>query len=569
MDERALLQDLDELQKEAATTLIGPVAIHAGAGTGKTRTVTRRIAYAIASGTYNPEKVVALTYTRKAAGELRTRLAELGAPNVLARTVHSLALEQLHEFWQEVIGGKHPDPIANRLPLVEEAAAQLAVRVPHDILPLIVQEIEWRKVSLLSLDDYLEQIDKRLLPPGVGPTTIVEIMRSYEELKAKRKLVDFEDVLALVAGIIESEDYLAKRVRARHKYFTVDEYQDISPLQHALLRVWLGRENQNLCVVGDASQTIFSFAGARQNYLLGFGAEFPGAKVLKLSNNYRSSVHILAAANSLMRGLPGAIELNPAGADATLPHHEKVRAAVFATETQEYATVANAIKEQLAAGATPEQIAVLARTNYQLQEFAEYLKAAGVPVRLASDPKLFSVPIVKKAMVAIKAAAMQSHLISKQPVLQQVYDVLKSLEYSEGVCKSADQETQRQYLEQLRALVEQQCQGMTLAQISEFLLEAAGGGQEVVDSCVMLLPIHSAKGLEWDSVYLIGASEGMLPAAQALMSDSALTEELRLAYVAFTRARKKLRISLTANKKLGVEPSRFLQMAKIPLLYVQ
>ncbi len=305
------LDGLDERQREAATTLRGPVAVLAGAGTGKTRVITRRIAHGIETGAFSPGRVMAVTFTSKAAGEMRMRLRGLGVDGVSARTFHSAALAQLNFFWPTLAGDSVPSIVDNKVKVLAHAADSLGIDPDVATLRDVAGEIEWRKVTLRSIEAYA-----LARPGGVGRlelSRVVELQRAYEKLKDERRQLDFEDVLLACAGMLEAEPHIAKAVHEQYRHFTVDEFQDVSPLQYRLLELWLG-DRSDLCVVGDASQTVYSFAGADARFLLDFETRHPGAKLVRLESNHRSDAAILAVANALMRDRPGALVLQLAGA---------------------------------------------------------------------------------------------------------------------------------------------------------------------------------------------------------------------------------------------------------------
>jgi len=357
-----LLAGLDPEQREAAVALLGPVCILAGAGTGKTRALTYRIAHGLRTGTYSPGSVLALTFTTKAAGELRERLRRLGAEGAVARTFHSAALSQLGQFWPDVVGGPSPKLVENKSRLISEAGDALQLRLGGGTLRDLAGEIEWRKTSELSIERYAAAVieQQRPMPGGLDVGAVVDIQTRYEQLKDERRRLDFEDVLLATAGMLDSEPRVLAAVRAQFRFFTVDEYQDVSPLQHRLLTLWRG-ERTDVCVVGDASQTIYSFTGATSSYLLGFEREFPQAHVVRLERNYRSTPAVLTLANRLMHDRAGALELRPI---STSP--EQVSAvAVFDDDVAEAQAVASAIGAELTAGTRPEHIAVLFRVNEQ------------------------------------------------------------------------------------------------------------------------------------------------------------------------------------------------------------
>src|SRR5680860_492359 len=307
----SLLDGLDEQQRVAAEALIGPVCMLAGAGTGKTRAITHRIAYGVMSGAYAPNRVMALTFTSRSASELRGRLRQLGAGGVAARTFHSAALSQLNYFWPHVVGGQAPRILDGKGRLLGHAAETLKLKLDTATLRDLAAEIEWRKTSGLSVEEYGSGLHKRSLPGRLDLGQVVAMHEAYEHLKDGRKQIDFEDVLLAMAGMIKSEASVAMQVREQYRFFVVDEYQDVSPLQQDLLALWLG-DRRDLCVVGDASQTIYSFAGARSDYLLDFPKRYEDATVVRLEQNYRSSPPIVQAANQLMRGRPGALVLHAA-----------------------------------------------------------------------------------------------------------------------------------------------------------------------------------------------------------------------------------------------------------------
>ncbi len=309
-----VLDGLDENQREAATALRGPVVVLAGAGTGKTRVITHRIAHGVDTGAYSPGRVMAVTFTTKAAGEMRGRLRAMGVAGVAARTFHAAALAQLNFFWPTLAGDSAPGIIDNKVRLLAHAADSIGLSPDTATLRDVASEIEWRKVSMLSVDGYVAA-----RPNGVGRLgvdRVVALQHAYEKLKDERRQLDFEDVLLACAGMLEAEPQVAKAVREQYRHFTVDEFQDVSPLQNRLLELWLG-DRRDICVVGDASQTIYSFAGADASFLLEFPTRFEGARVVRLETNYRSDAPVLAVANELMRGRPGALHLTAAASRAT------------------------------------------------------------------------------------------------------------------------------------------------------------------------------------------------------------------------------------------------------------
>src|SRR5215469_10204979 len=300
MDSDDLLAALDPEQREVALATRGPVCVLAGAGTGKTRAVAYRIAYAVYNGVVNPAHVLALTFTVRAAGELRGRLRDLGggAEAVRASTFHSAALRQLIYFWPRVIGGRPPKLVESKFPLLREAARDLGLRLDAAVLADAVTEIEWAKVCQTHPDSYVYAAAQAGRSPVAGTEVVGRLYQAYERLRRDRQLIDFESVLELTAAILCTEPAAAREVHAAFRYFTVDEFQDVNPLQKLLLDAWLGGRDE-LCVVGDPQQTIYSFTGATASYLRSFAADYPGATVVRLVRDYRSTPQVVALANRL------------------------------------------------------------------------------------------------------------------------------------------------------------------------------------------------------------------------------------------------------------------------------
>jgi DNA helicase-2/ATP-dependent DNA helicase PcrA len=547
-----LLRGLDDQQRVAAETLLGPVVLLAGAGTGKTRAITHRIAYGVATGVYSPARVMALTFTARAAGELRGRLRALGAAGVSARTFHASALSQLNFFWPQVIGGSMPRLLDSKARLLAQAAEAIKIKVDTATLRDCAAEIEWRKTSRLSIDEYAAR--NRPLPAGISVDRMASLQRSYETLKDSRRQIDFEDVLLIAAGMVEAEPRVAQQVREQYRFFVVDEYQDVSPLQHDLLRLWLADRN-DVCVVGDASQTIYSFAGASPDYLLGFGSEYEDAVVLRLDENYRSTPAIIDAANKLMRGRAGALDLHPAssvtGPEPAITGHD--------TDSAEARSVANAIATEIAAGVAPESIAILFRINVQSQVLETALGDAGVAYLVRGATRFFDQREVKEALMLLRGASVTT---ATEPLFKTVSDVLRSIGWSQQPPETAGAVRDRwDSLNALMRLAEETPTGTTLRQFVDDLFERQAAQHEPTLSAVTLATLHSAKGLEWESVYIVGLSDGLMPISYA-KDAAAIDEERRLLYVGVTRARRRLALSWSASPVQGRsgqrQPSRFL-----------
>ena len=541
-----LLAGLDEQQRHAAESLLGPVVLLAGAGTGKTRAITHRIAYGVATGVYSPGRVMALTFTNRAAGELRSRLRGLGAGGVSARTFHASALSQLSFFWPEVVGGTVPRLLESKGRLIGHAAESLRLKLDTATLRDAAAEIEWRKVSRLSIEQYAAS--GRVLPATLTIDKIVDLQRAYEQVKDERRQLDFEDVLLVTAGMIESEARVAQQVREQYRFFVVDEYQDVSPLQHELLSLWLG-ERDDLCVVGDASQTIYTFAGATPDYLLGFASDHPEATTIRLEQNYRSTAAIVDAANRVMQGRAGALELH---AVAGTPSGPAPTVTAYPNDRAEARGIAESIAAEIAAGAPAESIAVLYRINAQSAVIESALSDIGVPSQIRGATRFFDLREVKEAIMMLRGASIS---IVGEPLFKTVSDVLRSLGWTQDPPETRGAVRDRwESLNAIIRLAEETPAGTTLKEFVAELLERQAGQHEPTMSAVTLASLHSAKGLEWDSVYIAGAAEGILPIGYA-RTDAGIDEERRLFYVGITRARRRLRLSWAGPNR---EPSRFL-----------
>lgn len=546
-----LLAGLDAEQRHAAETLLGPVCILAGAGTGKTRAITHRVAHGIQEGVYSPGSLLALTFTAKAAGELRHRLRVLGTPGAVVRTFHAEALAQIGYFWPDLVGGTAPRLLDNKARVIAEAGERARIRLGPGAVRDVAGEIEWRKTSELSIDDYVQAARDRPLPRGLDADAVAEVQRQYEEIKDERRRIDFEDVLLVASGLLDSEPIARDRVRAQYRFFVVDEFQDVSPLQHRLLKLWLG-ERRDLCVVGDANQTIYTFAGASSSYLLGFERDHPGAEIVRLERNYRSAPQVLDLANRLMRGRPGALDLRAATASRGVVPDP----VAHDDDAAEATAVAEAVVAELAAGADPAQIAVLHRVNEQARVLEEAFAARGIVTRSLAGTPFFEIPAVRKVMSAL---AVQAQRFPDDPVRGFVADTARAAGWTVDRGHSRLPALDWAGLDAVVRFAEGTPEDVTLARFAAELDDREQARGELPMRAVVLGTLHAAKGLEWDSVYLIGLAEGMLPVVHA-RGAAAIDEERRLLYVGITRARRRLTLSWARRGPRGQDrqPSRFL-----------
>ena len=553
----ALLTGLDPEQREVALATRGAVCVLAGAGTGKTRAITHRIAYAAAIGVVDPAHVLALTFTVRAAGEMRGRLRQLGVAQVRASTFHAAALRQLNYFWPRVIGGLPPQLIDTKMSLVREAASQARVRLDGPGLADAASEIEWAKTIQVRPDTYARAAAAAARSPAAGAQAMAAVYDGYERLRRERHLIDFESVLELTAAIVLEHRGAAETVRETFRYFVVDEYQDVNPLQKLLLDAWLG-DRDDLCVVGDPHQVIYSFTGATPDYLTGFTAEFPGATLVRLVRDYRSTPQVVTVANQLIRSGAALVAQRPPGPQPVLTQ--------YADDPSEAAGVATAIRALVAAGVPVHQIAVLVRINADTGRFEQALAEGGVPYVVRGAERFYERPVVRQALVLFRGAAvaearMPGDADPLTPLPSAVRHVLTGIGFTGS--PPAGGSAARERWESLAALA-QLADDMHTAQpqagMADFAAELAQRaelGHAPPAQGVTLASMHAAKGLEWDAVLLPGLVEGLMPIVHA-KTPGAIEEERRLLYVAVTRARHHLYLSWSQGRAAARKRSRFL-----------
>ncbi|MGW0150470.1 ATP-dependent DNA helicase UvrD2 [Streptomyces sp. NPDC004822] len=558
----AVLEGLDPEQREVATALHGPVCVLAGAGTGKTRAITHRIAYGVRAGILPPAGVLAVTFTARAAGEMRGRLRQLGAAGVQARTFHSAALRQLQYFWPKAVGGSMPRLVDRKIQLVADAAAACRIRLDRNELRDVTAEIEWSKVTQTVPADYALAAAKAGREAPRDPAEIAQLYTVYEDLKRDRAVIDFEDVLLLTVAVLQDRQDIAEQVRSQYQHFVVDEYQDVSPLQQRLLELWLG-DRDSLCVVGDASQTIYSFTGATPDHLLDFRTRHPGATVVKLVRDYRSTPQVVRLANGLLsqargRAADHRLELVSQRDPGPEPVYTE-----YTDEPAEAEGAARRIRDLMDAGVPAAEIAVLFRTNSQSETYEQALADAGIPYQLRGAERFFDRPEVRKAIVALRGAARfggnDSLLDDAVGLPSQVRAVLSGEGWTSE--PPAGSGAVRERWESLAALVHlaqdfaKAKPGATLADLVAELDERANAQHAPTVQGVTLASLHSAKGLEWDAVFLVGVAEGMMPISYA-KTDEQVEEERRLLYVGVTRARRHLHLSWALTRAPGGRPNR-------------
>ncbi|HEX8628498.1 MAG TPA: ATP-dependent DNA helicase UvrD2 [Catenuloplanes sp.] len=568
---RRVLAGLDPEQQRAVTAAAGPVCILAGAGTGKTRAITHRVAYRALSGEISPRHVLAVTFTARAAAEMRARLTELGVGAVQARTFHAAALRLVRYFAPRLLDGRAmPELVESKARLVTLAAARAGLRADRTAARDLAGEIEWAKSSLVEPAEYPVAAAKALREPPYEPAMVAEVFAAYETVKRAQGVIDFEDMLrAAVWGIEEHAD-VAEQVRAQYRHFVVDEYQDVNPLQQRLLDAWLGGRD-DLTVVGDASQTIYSFTGATSSYLIDFPRQRRGAVVVRLVRDYRSTPQVVGLANAVIRqarGIEAKLRLELVGQRPAGPEPDLK---IFPDEPAEATAVARRCAQLIAAGTPAREIAVLFRTNAQSEAYEKALAEAEVPYLVRGAERFFERPEVRQALVALRAAVRST--AGETPLVEAVVQALSATGWARDQPPPGG--AAREKWEALAALVtlaEEYAArrpaapdgtagaGGLLGAFNEELRRRAEQQHAPAVDGVTLASLHSAKGLEWDAVFLVGLAEGTLPTTYAKSPDQ-VEEERRLLYVGVTRARQWLWLSYGQSRSPGGRarrPCRFL-----------
>ncbi|OLB78204.1 MAG: ATP-dependent DNA helicase [Actinobacteria bacterium 13_2_20CM_2_71_6] len=557
-----VLAGLDDEQRAAVTAPAGPVCILAGAGTGKTRAITHRIAYRSLAGDVAARHVLAVTFTARAAAELRARLAMLGVEGVQARTFHAAALRQLRFFAPRLLSGRAmPELLDSKARLVTLAAARSGLRADRTTARDLAAEIEWAKSSLVEPGEYEIAATKASRDAPFEPAKVAQVFAAYEQVKRTNGVIDFEDLLRAAVWAVEDHSDVAEQVRSQYRHFTVDEYQDVNPLQQRLLEAWLGGRG-DLTVVGDASQTIYSFTGASSAHLLEFPRRNRGATVVRLVKDYRSTPQVVGLANAIIRQAKGAEARLRLELEGQRPSGPEPEIRMFPDEPAEAAAVAARCAELIAAGTPAREIAVLFRTNAQSESYEEALAEVGVPTVVQGAERFFERAEVRQAMVALRGAAKSTP--PDTPVTDAVVLALEAVGWRPDEPPAGGAARERwEALHALVALTEEVPAG-SLEEFSAELTRRAALQHAPTVEGVTLASLHSAKGLEWDAVFLVGLAEGTLPTTYAKTTE-ALEEERRLLYVGITRARQWLWLSYASARSPGGRQrraSRFLPVAE-------
>ena len=562
LEPERLLDDLDPEQREAVVATSGPVAILAGAGTGKTRVISRRTAYAIATDVVPPDQVLVVTFTDKAAGEMVERLRTLGLPGVTARTFHAHALSQLRHFWpSRHDGAPLPALLDSKIPIIGRLGRQLPGHFRFTPAKDLADEIEWAKSRRIGPREYEREV-ARVAPgrePPIPLDLFVRTFENYERAKARQGRIDFDDLLVETVRLLEDDADAADTIRARKRWFSVDEYQDTSPLQQRLLELWLG-DRRDVCVVGDVDQTIYTFTGASSDYLTTFADRHAGARVLDLTRNYRSTPQVLELANRLIAADGRSKRLSTDHDAGPAPTITK-----FASAEAEEDGIVGEVRALVAGGVAPAEIAVLVRMNAQIEPIEAALTEAGIAYQVRGI-RFYDRAEVKAAISSLRRPGLDETGLALLGAVRRRWADEVGFEEDGGTVEGREAQERQSSLETLLAIVTAVVHANPGADDASVIAELANRAAHERDNAgdgVNLLTYHRAKGLEWDAVFLPMLEEGSLPIRQALDDDEALAEERRLLYVGITRARVHLALSWaqrreTRGREGRREQSRFL-----------
>lgn len=539
MSAEQVLEGLDDEQRLAATTFDGPLAIIAGAGSGKTTTISARIAYGALTGDIDPERCLALTFTTRAAGQLRSRLRLLGAPTVATRTIHSAALRQLRYFWPMLDGTRPPQVLADTGALVRDAAESLGVRLPARATRELLTDIAWAKSNFIDEQRFAHEYVLRR-PAADNAHVAARIYGEYESLKRKTFAMDFDDVLLYLLAVLDENSDALSMVRRQYRHITVDEFQDLTPLQFRVLKEWVGPRG-DICAVGDPAQAIYGFAGASASFLRRFDQEFGRARVVQLRTNYRCAQAVVAAARCIgdsNKPTAHAAPQAPTGVVTQSEHSDQIA---------EVHAIGAEIGRLLDLGHAPADIAVLVRQQEQARLLATELRVMGIATVERAATDLFDRPEIRQALHQLRTMALVE---PEANALESVMAIAHGLGWSETWHSVESASVQPQSWDSLSIVVEvarrlqEQDPQTVIFDVLEELERRAESFDIPAAPAVSVLTMHAAKGLEWDIVFIPDVSAKQAePRWVGAGGSAALEEEARLLYVAVTRARQQVWLS--------------------------
>ena len=548
-----MLEGLDPHQRAAASAPLGPLAVIAGPGSGKTRTVVARISHLVDIGAVPAAQVLTLTHTNKAAGELRERLEHAGVHNATCATVHATAWRQVRALWQLAGIEQEPRLVASSWSLVRDSIARSLGRAKAETSTVtdVTGEIEWGRAWLLSPADYAVAAQEHGRTCALEPEEIAQVWSQFTALKAEQGVLDFADVLDLAAKMMDVPD-VAERVRSKWSAFFLDEYQDIDHGQQRVVDAWMaGRDT--VTVTGDPEQAIFGFKGGDPGLLMKFGERYPNAQVIHLTNNYRSTPQVVEWVNALT------IVKRP-----PLVGHQKAHAkpsvVMASDERAEEQQLVAQLREWKRSGTPWEEMAVLFRFNATAARVEAALNSASIPYQTAGQVRFFERQEVRAVLVPFGQRARTNPDMNG---LACIIQAAESTGWDEEMPPAGVGAARSRWeaVEALVALVRDDHDTLSAADLLTQLQRLAKGAKDVTLAGVTLATIHAAKGLEWDSVWIIGAVEGQMPSAYAT-TDIQINEEQHLLYVAVSRARRNLVLSWSQRRQNNwrADKSRFIAL---------
>lgn len=620
----SIYDTLNEPQKQGVFTVDGPVLLLAGAGSGKTRVLTHRVAYLIDEMGVNPWNILAITFTNKAAGEMRERVDKLigmGAEQIWVATFHATCVRILRRYIDRIGYGNNFTiyDTDDQKTLMREIIKRL------ELDPKVYKERSLLGAISSAKDELISPIEYELQAGGdFNKKKIAMVYREYQAALKKNNALDFDDLIVKTVELFKADAEVLHSYQQRFKYIMVDEYQDTNTAQFEFVRL-LADKYRNLCVVGDDDQSIYKFRGANIRNILDFEKVYPEASVIKLEQNYRSTQNILDAANSVIKN-------NAGRKDKALWTDKKGGSRIhfrqFDTAYEEAEYIADDIVHKIRRGeAAYRDCAVLYRTNAQSRLLEERMIAEGIPYDVVGGVNFYSRREIKDILAYLKTidngqddvAVKRIINVPKRGIGQtsidriqvyaderniSFYDALREADQIVALGKAAskvkpfvlmiqafrskleyfdlkelvdDVLEKTGYIEELQNAGEEEAEdrianiGELISKVayyeethdesslSEFLEEVAlvadidGVGES--DNKVLLMTLHSAKGLEFSNVYLAGMEDGLFPSYMTVMSDdkAEMEEERRLAYVGITRAKEELTLTCAKMRMLRGE----------------
>ena len=548
---------LDSQQIDIITAPRGPVCVFAGAGTGKTNTIINRIGYIVATGRIPANQILAVTFTVRAANEMKSRLyilgqkLEINTKTVQVATFHSAAYKQLKYFWKKLIGNVRWKLLENKLSIIKQASSKSKLEFSNTELHNLAIEIEWAKGSLIAPEDYARIVDKIKHKTSINKNQVAEVYLNYEALKThqfKSLLLDFDDLLLYIAAAIENDFTIAQEFYNFYRCFVVDEYQDITPLQQRVLDAWLGKRD-DITVVGDPNQSIYSFIGSNSCFLLNFSKKFSSSFMAKFERNYRSTPQILTLANKLIHHAKSEIKKHKIFLVGQKKIGPKPTFFEYPDDITEAYSIVQSIRSYITYGINPSEIAVLYRTNLQSKIYKEALNSSRILYQINDNETFFDYKDISQILILMQNLAKKN--ISEGKLISFINNIFKLSGLTTNPPSNIKAYKRWKSLKALKTLINQEISKNQEIKLLDLITKihqiyVLKNTPYLNDNSITLASLHSSKGLEWNVVFIIGINDGMLPTYHSLFQGTCnklLEEERRLLYVGITRARIYLSIS--------------------------